>query len=162
MQTKNQAFTLIELLVVIAIIGILATLAFVYLGGTTGKARDAKRMNDLSQIGNFLSYGCLTPGGGAGEYDLNQLIAEYTAQYPQYANNIPQNIRDPKSGTDAVANYKYIITSDNKCALYANLENSDAAVTLPSISAPTPGGGKGVFQGADGWNGSNKYFQVSN
>ncbi|MDO8668465.1 MAG: type II secretion system protein [bacterium] len=162
MPKQTKAFTLIELLVVIAIIGVLATLAFVYFGGATGKARDAKRMNDLSQIGNFLSFGCLTPEAGAGEYDLNQLIAEYAVKYPQSANNLPKNIRDPKTGTDAASNYKYLVTADNKCALYANLENSQAVVSLPSLSAPTPGGGKGIFQGGLGSNGSNKYFQVSN
>lgn len=162
MPKPNRAFTLIELLVVIAIIGILAALAFVYFVGATGKARDAKRMNDLSQIGNFLSFGCLTPGAGAGEYDLNQLIAEYSAQYPQYANLIPKNIRDPKTGTDTAANYKYIVTAGNKCVLYANLENVEAGVTMPNLNAPTPGGGKGIFQNGEGWNGSNKYFQVSN
>ncbi len=162
MPTQNRAFTLIELLVVIAIIGILATLAFIYFGGATGKARDAKRMNDLSQIGNFLSFGCLTPDAGPGEYDLNELLAELTVKYPQYANNIPKNIRDPKTGTEMASNYKYIVTTGNKCVLYANLENVESGVTLPNFNAPTPGGGKGIFQGSAGWNGSNKYFQVSN
>lgn len=162
MPKANKAFTLIELLVVITVIGILATLAFVYFGGAMAKARDAKRMNDLDQIGRFLSLGCLTPGAGAGEYDLNDLIAEYAAKYPQYSKYIPKNLRDPKTGTDAVSNYKYIVTAGNRCALYANLENEGATVSLPRLSEPTAGGGKGVFQGSESWNGSNKYFQVSN
>ncbi|MDP2708912.1 MAG: type II secretion system protein [bacterium] len=162
MPHKNNGFTLIEILVVIAIIGALAGLAYVYFGGATVKARDAKRLNDLNQIGRFLSFGCLTPEAGAGEYDLNLLIAEYAAKYPQYANNIPKNIRDPKTGTDAESNYKYIVTADNKCVLYANLENAAAEVSLTGISQPAPGGGKGIFQGVAGWNGSDKYFQLSN
>jgi len=91
------------------------------------------------------------------------LIVEYKSQYPQYANLVPKNIRDPKTGTDSVSNYKYIVSTDNKCVLYANLENEKQEVTLPGISEPTPGGGKGIFAApTTGWNGSNKYFQVSN
>lgn len=165
MKTKRckKGFTLVELLVVMAIIGVLAALAFVYLGGATAKARDAKRMNDLGQIGRFLSFGCLLPEAGPGEYDLNQLIEEYKVKYPQYANSIPKNIRDPKTGTDMESNYKYIVIASNKCALYANLEDDKVKVSLPDITEPTPGGGKGVYQAAEaGWNNSDKYFQVSN
>ena len=75
--------------------------------------------------------------------------------------NTPKNIRNPKTGTVA-ANYKYLVTADNKCVLYANLENNEAEITLPNLTAPAPGGGKGVFQAGAGWNSSNKYFQVSN
>jgi len=159
----KEGFSLIEIILVIAIIGVLATLAFVYLGGATKKARDVKRMNDLNQIGRFLSFGCLVPDGGAGEYDLNELIEEYKARYPQYANNISENIRDPKTGTAEESNYKYIVNAGNQCVLYGNLEEDESEVSLPDISVATPGGGKGVFQaGSNGWNNSSKYFQVSN
>jgi prepilin-type N-terminal cleavage/methylation domain-containing protein len=159
----KRGFSLVEILVVIGIIGVLATLGVVVLGGARNKARDAKRMNDLNQLGRFLTFGCVMPAAGAGEYDLNQLLEEYRNKYPQYANQIPGNIKDPKTGTEENSNYKYIVDDNNRCVLYANLENEEQAVSLSGISSPTVGGGKGIFAAETaGWNGSKKYFQISN
>lgn len=156
----KKGFTLIEVLVVIGIIAIIATVISLPLFGARDKARDAKRKNDLTQIGRFFSTNCFQPEAGPGTYDLAVMIAEIKTKNPQYSSYIPK-IKDPKSGTDEQSNYFYIYSAEKKCAVYANLENSNEATTL-NISSPTAGGGTGVLAGDTGVNGTKIYFQVSN
>lgn len=157
-------FSLIELLVVIAIIGLLATISIVFLNPALKKGRDAKRKNDLAQIGRFLSLSCYLPDAGDGEYDLTEIIQEFKTKNPEAANFLKQTPKDPSQGDDTRSYYNYQVADDGKkCGLYANLEYSGEPVTLPAILFPTPGGGTGVLEaGAAGWNGTNKYFQFSN
>ncbi|MCX6792814.1 MAG: prepilin-type N-terminal cleavage/methylation domain-containing protein [Candidatus Falkowbacteria bacterium] len=157
---NKKGFTLVEVLVVIGIIAIITTIISIPLFSVRDKARDAKRKNDLTQIGKFFSINCFLPDAGEGTYDLTTVIAEVKSKNPQYTSYLP-DIKDPKSGTDTQSNYLYIYSADKKCALYANLENKDEKTTL-NISSPTPGGGTGVFSGSPGINGTNIYFQVSN
>jgi prepilin-type N-terminal cleavage/methylation domain-containing protein len=91
---NKQGFSLVELLVVITIIAILSVAAFTALGGNTGKARDAKRQQDLGTIQSalevyFVEYGeypsvtPLTngdnPGGGA---DTGLVPRKYLSTIP--------------------------------------------------------------------------------
>lgn len=161
---NTSAFTFIEILISIAIIGILATMAGLAMVPIRHKAKDTKRKSEISQIGRFLSINCYLPNAGNGEYDLRDLINEFKMRYPQYANSVPSDVKDPKSGTKEKSFYKYIVKDDGDgCVLYANLESESEQVTLPDISVPTTKKGLGVFQASSpGWNGSTKYFQVSN
>ncbi len=162
-KNKNRGFTLIETLVVVAIIGVLAAVVLASLSGARKKGRDAKRKVEISQMGRLLSAGsCYLPNAGPGEYDLMVLVPELTVKYPQFSQYVTMIPKDP-SGNETESKYIYIVNASGKCAVFANLENADEPVTLPGISSPTPGGGTGVLEASSsGWNGTPKYFQVSN
>ena len=52
--SRKSGFSLVELLVVITIIAILSVTAYVALGGQTEKARNSRRMQDLTTIQSAL------------------------------------------------------------------------------------------------------------
>ncbi len=163
-------FTLIELLVVIAIIGVLVAVGFMTFGRTTKKARDTIRTTELAQIGRFLgsagsSMSQYIPPEAPFEGDLFELIAALESKYG--TNMFRQRPIDPlfDKGGD-ISGFQYVLDGQKNIAIFANLENGEEPVTLSAISAPTPRGGSGVFQGtgvwASGWNGTDRYYQVSN
>lgn len=158
----GKGFSLIEILVVIGIIGLLAGIVLVSLGQGTAKARDTKRKAEISQFGRILSAtSCYLPDGGAGSYDLADLMPELEIKYPQLSQWMSSVPKDPR-GSDSETRYVYVVNGSGQCALHANLEREEESVTLPSLTAPTPGGGIGVLEAAtSGVNGSKKYFQVS-
>jgi prepilin-type N-terminal cleavage/methylation domain-containing protein len=158
---KQKGFSLIELLVVIAIIGVLSGILLIALGSTRAKARDAKRKQEINQIGRFFTANnCFVPSAGAGEYDLAQLYAEVRSSYPQIS-QIASLPKDPKSGSETQTNYRYQVTADNHCILYANLENENEAITLQGLDRPTAGRGSGTLRASStGINGTAIYFQA--
>ena len=160
---KQKGFTLIELLVVVAVIGILAAIVVVATGGVRQRARDTKRKADLSTIGRFmLASACFVPQAGVGDYDFAPLFDELTTTYPQYTQFVSSVPVDPKSGTETQSNYRYTVATGDHCVIYANLENTNEAVTLPTLTAPQPNAGSGVLHASStGPNGTPIYYQIS-
>ena len=78
---KNQkGFTLIELLVVIAIIGILSSVVLVGVNSTRTKAKDARMINNMTQIRNE----------GEMFYDTNSTYTGFTASAALTGDNTAQ------------------------------------------------------------------------
>ena len=158
----RKGFSLVELLVAVAIVGVLASVVTVAVLPSRRKARDTARVAEMNQMGRFLlAISCYVPSAGPGDYDLQALYQDLVTANPNVATYIKEAPRDPKSGNAAQSGYRYAYTADEKCALYANLENAGAEVTLGSLDAPTPGGGTGTLRAtADGPNGSPLYYQI--
>ncbi len=167
---KATGFTLIELLVVIAIIGILAIIGFVTFGRTTIKARDSIRKTELNQLGRFLgaagsSIAQSIPDAAPSEGDLAILIQAIEEKYG--TNAFRQKPFDPKYDKGgSLTGYRYMLDAQKNIVIFANLENKEEPITINDTHAPMPHGGSGVWQGngiwASGWNGTDKYYQVSN
>ncbi|MBI2062090.1 MAG: type II secretion system protein [Candidatus Yanofskybacteria bacterium] len=121
MKNKNQkGFTLVELLVVIAIIGILATLLLLQLGVARQRARDAKRIVDISQVRTAAEL-YFDDGG---QYPQ---VATYSALsavlVPKYLTQLPT---DPLNTGNYAYNYAY--SGLTRYHLWAELEQSAAAL----------------------------------
>jgi prepilin-type N-terminal cleavage/methylation domain-containing protein len=91
MRNKNQVqkhnqkagFTLIELLVVVAIIGLLSSIVLISLNTARSRARDAKRITDVTQVGKALeSYYNDNAGYPAALADLATGATVYMAVVP--------------------------------------------------------------------------------
>lgn len=170
LRLRGKGFSLIEILVVIAIIGVLSSISVVALARARVKARDTIRKTELNQLGRYVNAG----GSGIAQYipatapqggDLLELIqAVETAQGSNMFRQKPYDPDFEEGGTES--GYRYLLDGDKNIAVYANLENDEEPVTLPTYAAPVPRGGSGAWKGtgayAEGVNGTDKYYQVSN
>jgi prepilin-type N-terminal cleavage/methylation domain-containing protein len=124
---NKKGFTLIELLVVIAITAILTSVIIPSLFGTKAKARDTKRISDISQIQLALE---LYQDNNGGVYPTGI----YGGALNPYLSPVP---KDPSNN----ANYSYAalkIGAAVECSNYhigASLENDNVALANDKDSA---------------------------
>lgn len=136
----KKGFTLVELLVVIAIIGILATLLLLQLNVARAKARDTKRIGDVTQIRTAIELYYDSKGNyPAGITDA--LIGEFMA-----TQKAPL---DPTTG--AVYGYGVDVAT-GKYQVWTQLEqqNANAFKTDADIPAGLPGGTNGASEAGVG------------
>lgn len=94
---KISGFTLIELMVVIAIIGILSSMISVSLSYARMKARDARRISDLTQIRTALELyysdnGKYPSAGAETTYGENTYYYSFNASWDELANKLRKYI----------------------------------------------------------------------
>ena len=128
---RRTGFTLVELLVVIAIIAILSVTAYVALGGQTAKARNSRRMQDLSAIQSalevyFVENYSTYPATGSLE---SELVSKYMPELPV----------DPIPQTDGSDNpYVYVAGPSNKTYQIGTIIEEEDAYTAYVVGNADP------------------------
>ncbi len=143
MKNKSQkGFTLVELLVVIAIIGILATLLLLQLGVARQRARDAKRIVDISQTRTAVEL-YFDDNGQYPQVASFVLLGPFIV--PKYLTNIPA---DPLNNGDF--SYRYAFNGLTKFHLWAELEQNAQGLKSDADINSTVGwtgqGGNGTLE----------------
>ncbi|MDE2040947.1 MAG: type II secretion system protein [Patescibacteria group bacterium] len=144
---SRSGFTLIELLMVIVIIALLTSVILSSLANSKGKARDGKRISDISQIQLSLEqyfdrcnvYPPTIDPSNSLYTDPNQCSANPGILMSSFISTMPT----PPSGSSlAQSQYDYAYNSTRTdYALHAVLENTNDAVKdgLPSNTYPLSG-----------------------
>jgi general secretion pathway protein G len=103
---RVRGFTILELLVVIAIIAILASAILVSLNGTQEKARDTRRMEDLSSLQKALQLYMI----GNGHYPVQTSTTTLSGTDPVMDALIASGAigSTPKDPSSPISDYTYI------------------------------------------------------
>lgn len=147
---KNQSqtgFTLIEMLVVVAIIGLLSSVVVTSLAQTRRKARDSKRIEDLSQISKALElyYGTNngypnTSGawwGAVGSCGGSHGVTGATGYVPNLAPTFIGVLPlDPKPSTGACSGYAYRSDGANYKLISNSVSGNGGPETFPASGQP--------------------------
>lgn len=127
---QNLGFTLVELLIVIAIIGIISSAAVVNLNQAKAKARDARRLSDITQVRKALEIYNYSEGAYPGAQCTGLTSLSLCLAWSNNNNWIPgldPLPRDPLTATVDGTHYYYLyqVVADNPknhYLLYYNLE----------------------------------------
>ncbi len=151
-QKINSGFTLVELLVVISIIGLLSSFAVVSLNSARGKARNALRRGDMSQIRTALNlfyddnlsfpicgswddgdedFGASVEAGSTC-YNTT-LTAALTGGTRPFMGVMPVDPKNPSNDPSVSNIYLYRYVSDNKGSMYALVYRVEENEVLQNI-----------------------------
>ena len=120
---NRKGFSLVELLVVITIIAILSVTAYSAFGGNTIKARDSKRVQDLSTIQSALELYYVE----FSEYPTSLVSGSGVGEIPRkYLSTIPI---DPKKTGGGVDIPYYFLGTAQQYVIGTTLENDGTSLT---------------------------------
>jgi len=163
----KKAFTLIELLVVIAIIGVLTSIVLTQFSTVRARARDAKRVSDISNIQLAIQqyfdrcnqYPNATASGPSSRIDINSSVGcPYNVNGTRislqaYLNQVPNPPSEIVDNSNPYT-YRYVVHNtggvNDDYYLVARLEQRNKALD-DDIDTPVPTGT--VAPGAAGWSG---------
>jgi prepilin-type N-terminal cleavage/methylation domain-containing protein len=138
---KFRAFTLIELLVVIAIIGVLSSVVLASLNSARGKARDARRASDMSNVVTALELyfdqnGTYPPDGypatDAGCGNIPQCLTSVATNYLVASGFLGAAPADPSEG-GTTHNYRYCVWNSNRSYMMIRWNEKSGSWCRPQV-----------------------------